>query len=120
MADYEWRLTHHLLPFFRRHRLADITVQAVDRYRQAKVRESRLSAESINKTLTLLGQVLEQAVESDLGHTQPRRALAIYAQAMRRDPGERDRLRALAQGSSWAPAPAEDAAREPAAVRRRQ
>jgi hypothetical protein len=41
---------------------------------------------------------------ADLGHTQPGLALAIYAQAMRRDPGERDRLRALVEGSSWSAA----------------
>src|SRR5947208_2004308 len=55
--DYQWQLTHHLLPFFARHRLSSITVAEVDRYRQAKVAERRLSATSINKTLTRLGQI---------------------------------------------------------------
>jgi integrase len=63
---YEWELTRHLLPFFRDHRLAEITVAEVDRYREAKVAEGRLGAESINKTLTRLGQVLELAVEREL------------------------------------------------------
>ena len=38
-------------------------------------------------------------VMADLGHTQPALALAIYAQAMRRDPGEIERLRALVEGA---------------------
>jgi integrase len=96
--DYEWQLTHHLLPFFARHRLSEITVEEVDRYRNSKVREAEdiaaainqardgraeaptvevtdrqgntyirqlkpLSATSINKTITRLGQILEDAVE---------------------------------------------------------
>jgi integrase len=96
--DYEWQLTHHLLPFFARHRLSEITVEEVDRYRNSKVREAKdiaaaiddardghadlptievtdrrgntylrplkpLSATSINKTITRLGHILEDAVE---------------------------------------------------------
>jgi integrase len=61
--DYHWQLSHHLLPFFARHRLSEITVEEVDRYRHAKVREGRLSATSVNKTITRLGQILEIAVE---------------------------------------------------------
>jgi integrase len=67
-ADYRWRLENHLLPFFARHRLFEITVEEVDRYRHAKVREGGLSAESINKTLGLLAQILEVAVE--YGHLE--------------------------------------------------
>lgn len=61
--DYHWQITHHLLPFFARHRLSAITVEEVDRYRHEKVREDKLSATSINKTITRLGQILEVAVE---------------------------------------------------------
>jgi integrase len=71
IADYQWRLSNHLLPYFARHLLSGITVQEVDRYRQAKVRESLLSAESINKTLTMLAGVLEQAVEYQLIERNP-------------------------------------------------
>lgn len=71
VADYEWRLSNHLLPHFARLPLSRITVQEVDRYRQAKVREGVLSAESINKTLTLLTAVLEQAVEYELLDRNP-------------------------------------------------
>jgi integrase len=70
VAAYEWEITHILLPFFHRHRLSQITVEQVDRYRQAMVREReqgrRLSNESINKSLTRLAQILEVAVEYDL------------------------------------------------------
>jgi integrase len=72
-ADYRWRLTDHLLPFFADYRLADMTVAAVDAYRDHKLREGALSAESINKTLTLLGQVLDVAEERDLVPRNPMR-----------------------------------------------
>jgi integrase len=71
IADYKWRLSNHLLPHFAWMLLSQITVQEVDRYRQAKVREGVLSAESINKTLTLLSAVLEQAVEYELIDRNP-------------------------------------------------
>ena len=86
--DYEWRLTVHLLPHFQHHRITEITVQEVDRYRQAKVREARLSAESINKTLVLLAQVLEVAVEYELIARNPAT-------------GKRRRLRAPAPRRSY-------------------
>ncbi|WDT93801.1 tyrosine-type recombinase/integrase [Thermoleophilum album] len=75
---YRWRLSNHLLPFFADYRLSEISVELVDRYRAAKVRESErlraarargektprpLSNESINKTLVLLASILETAVE---------------------------------------------------------
>lgn len=60
---YRWQLTNHLLPFFAGHTLAAITVEEVDRYRRAKVREGSLSAASINETITRLAQILEEAVE---------------------------------------------------------
>jgi integrase len=66
LLDYTWQLSNHLLPFFHRHHLAQITVAEVDRYRAFKVREQVLSAESINKTITRLGQILAVAEERDL------------------------------------------------------
>jgi integrase len=66
IADYSWQLCNHLLPFFHRHRLPQITVAEVDRYREFKVREGLLGAESINKTITRLGQILAVAEERDL------------------------------------------------------
>jgi integrase len=96
IADYSWRLTNHLLPYFAAYPLSRITIHEVDRYRQAKVREGAYrreamkqaarepdrdrrarklqaarelpgpEAESINKTLMLLSAVLEQAAEYEL------------------------------------------------------
>jgi integrase len=66
IKDYEWALSHHLLPFFARHLLPEITVAEVDRYKQAKVREGKLAAAQINKTLKRLSQILDVGV--DYGH----------------------------------------------------
>ena len=73
VEDYELALTHHLLPFFKHHRLSEITAQEVDRYKAAKVREREeeqidrpLSNRTINKTLTRLGQILDAAIRYDL------------------------------------------------------
>ena len=41
-------------------------------------------------------------VMAEMGHTSPNLALAIYAQAMRRDEGEAERLRTLVDGLEWA------------------
>jgi len=73
VEDYAWALSYHLLPFFHRHRLAQITVAEVDRYRAHKLREGRLSPTSINKTLTRLGQILDVAEERDLIPRNPMR-----------------------------------------------
>lgn len=77
--SYRWHLSDHLLPFFQHHRLADITIAEVDRYRQHKVHERDLlrarktagepidhrplANETINKTIVRLGQILDLAVE---------------------------------------------------------
>ena len=64
--DYQWQLSSHLLPWFRDHRLSQITIAEVDRYRATKLAEpedERLSPTSINKTITRLAQILEVAVE---------------------------------------------------------
>jgi integrase len=87
-ADLQWRLCSHLLPTFAAQRLDEITIEDVDRYRQAKVREAErrrhaiaagrpprdrdgrllwpLSTTSINKTLSTLAAILEVAVEYEL------------------------------------------------------
>ncbi|MCW3033312.1 MAG: integrase family protein [Solirubrobacterales bacterium] len=66
-----WALSHHLLPFFAGHHLGEITVAEVDRYRTDKLIEERLSASSINKTLRLLGQIMDAAVERELVDRNP-------------------------------------------------
>jgi integrase len=85
IADYRWALELHLLPFFGGHKLDEISIEEVDRYKADKLREAErrrvaikageplrdedgkplepLSPNSINKTLTRLAQILEVAVE---------------------------------------------------------
>jgi integrase len=86
--DLEWRLTGHLLPAFAAWRLDQITVEAVDRYRAAKVRDAKLTPSSINKTLSTLSTILEVAVEYDLIERNPAR-------------GRRRRLRSAAPKRTW-------------------
>ena len=102
-ADYEWRLGKHLLPFFHAFQVSGITIALVDEYRSEKViererikaaadagrpirdkrgqRRVALSNESINKTLVLLANILDTAVEHGLLASNPAR-------------GKRRRLRA--------------------------
>jgi integrase len=63
IADLDWRLSVHLLPFFASMRLDAITVEDVDRYRLGKVKDGRLNATSINKCLATLSAILETAAE---------------------------------------------------------
>jgi integrase len=63
VADLQWRLSNHLLPFFKSMPVDAITVQDVDRYRLAKVKDGKLNATSINKSLATLSAILETAVE---------------------------------------------------------
>ncbi len=93
--DYEWRLKRHLLPFFAELAVAELNIDVVDRYREKKViereairraaasgnpllgrrgqRRVALSNESINKTLVLLAQILDSAVERGGLETNPAR-----------------------------------------------
>ncbi len=105
--DYEWQLSKHLLPFFRGHRLSQITVREVDRFKSAKLAEARsikakaaegkpvmdeytdrrgckhrrprraLSVASVNKMLTRLGQILESAVKYELIERNPARGVRL-------------------------------------------
>ncbi|HTP20863.1 MAG TPA: site-specific integrase [Solirubrobacteraceae bacterium] len=70
-VDYGWQLSSHLLPFFENHRLSQITVREIERYRAAKVREGILAPVSINKTITRLGQILERAVRWEMIDRNP-------------------------------------------------
>jgi integrase len=42
-------------------------------------------------------------VMAQLGHTDPAFTLRVYAHAMRRDEGDKERLKALVEGRDWAP-----------------
>jgi integrase len=67
----KWALSYHLLPFFKDHRLSQITAQEVDRYKTAKLAEGVLSANSINRTLARLSEILGLAVEYELIPANP-------------------------------------------------
>jgi integrase len=101
--DYRWRLEKHLLDYFGRMRLDAITIAVVEDYIAAKLAEGEriraaqadgkpltekvtdrrgrtferplqpLSARSINMTVTLLGAILESAVERELIGRNPAR-----------------------------------------------
>jgi integrase len=88
VEDYRWALSHHLLPHFADHRLTDITIETVDAYKSEKLREGRLGAAQINKTLVRLAQVLEEAVEYGHLPTNPAR-------------GRRRRVKASRPQRSW-------------------
>ncbi len=70
---YRNDLVNHLLPWFAKHRLSQITVAEVDRYRDHKLAEGALSRGSINKTLARLGQILDTADEYGLITRNPLR-----------------------------------------------
>jgi integrase len=63
---WQWALSTHLLPVFKDHRPSEITPALVDRYKAAKLQDGDLSARSVNQTLKVLAQVLDDAV--DYGH----------------------------------------------------
>jgi integrase len=88
VTDYRWALSLHLLPHFAKLRLSAITVEEVDRYKAAKVREGKLAPNAVNKTLTRLAQVLEVAVE--YGHIERNPAK-----------GRRRRVKATEPRRSW-------------------
>jgi integrase len=66
VKDYEWALSYHLLPFFAAFRLDEVGIPEVDRYKAAKVREGKLGAAQINKTLKVLAMILDMAIEYEL------------------------------------------------------
>lgn len=69
-AKLRWALDH-LLEHFASMPIDAITIAHVDRYRLAKVNQGRLSANSVNKTLTALAAILEMAVEYELIDRNP-------------------------------------------------
>lgn len=87
-AALRWVISNHLLPAFASRRLDQITVEDVDRYRLAKVRDGKLGVTSINKTLATLAAILETGVEYELIGRNPAR-------------GRRRRLPAVAPRRSW-------------------
>lgn len=103
-GDYEWALTHHLLPFFAGHRLSAITVEEVDRYKAAKLRAGKLGAATINKTLVRLAQILDEAQEYGHIDRNPAKGRRRRVKATRPDRAwvEPEQLMALIEAAdSW-------------------
>src|SRR6202022_366204 len=73
--DYRWKLEYHLLPYFGQLHLSEIGVADVERYAAAKLVEKPrpLSPRSVNATITLLGTILEAALDRDLTGRNPAR-----------------------------------------------
>jgi integrase len=85
--DYRWRLERHLLPYFAEMPLDAIIFDAVERYIGAKLDTTQpLSPRSINMTVTLLGAILESAVERELITRNPAQISGLLGAA-----GELDR-----------------------------
>ena len=71
-ADYWWRLTVHLVPYFGEMPLNAIDFEKIERYIATKLAEhDPLSPRSINMTLTLLGAILERATKRKLIEGNP-------------------------------------------------
>ncbi len=104
LKDYEWALTWHLLPFFKRHTLSQITVAEVDRYRASKVNAATpLAAISINKTITRLSQIMETAVEYGHVERNPARGRRRRVKATRTAPvwlDSAEQIGALLEGAA--------------------
>jgi integrase len=68
---YRCCLELHLLPFFGSRPLPEITIAEVDRYKAEKLRDTKLAAATINKTLVLLSSILGAAEERELISRNP-------------------------------------------------
>jgi integrase len=105
--NYRWALVNHLLPYFKDHRIREISVSEVDLYRITKVRRREqlgrgISNTSFNKTVARLAQVLEDAVEYGWIPSNP---AAGKRRRLRRDPPthtflELDEIHALLDAAS--------------------
>ena len=89
-----------------------VLAKAIDRANERRAENDltplpdHLTPHSLRRTFASLLFALGRSapeVMDQLGHTDPKLTLRIYARAMRRDPGENERLQALAGASFWAP-----------------
>jgi hypothetical protein len=58
--SYRNDLTNHLLPFFGEHKLSEITVAEVDRYRQHKVKENAICQSAIDAGRPLMVKIVDK------------------------------------------------------------
>jgi integrase len=69
--DYQWQLTHHLLPFFAQHRLSQITIAEVDRYKATKIREAARLAEARTEWQARLDRETDRRKRRELKRQRP-------------------------------------------------
>ncbi len=79
VCDYEWQLRGHLLPFFGNHRLSQITIAEVDRYRGEKVRESASRAEALAEWHTRVEETQDPARRREVARERPLRPLGAVS-----------------------------------------
>lgn len=79
VCDYEWQLRHHLLPFFENHRLSQITIAEVDRYRGEKVRESARRAEALAGWHKRVDDAKDPARRREVARERPPRPLGAIS-----------------------------------------
>ncbi len=119
--DYEWQLSHHLLPFFQHHALSQITIAEVDRYRTAKVRESARLAKAQEEWRNRLEHAKDGPSRRELLRKRPPKPLsagsinktlitlsqvlevAVEYELIERNPakGKRRRLKASKPAAVW-------------------
>lgn len=63
VRDYRWALELHVLPFFEDYALSEISIEVVDKFRAAKLKEGKIAPAQINKCIKRVSQILELAVE---------------------------------------------------------
>jgi integrase len=71
VREYKDTIELHLSPYFGEYRLCEITIGLVDGYKAAKLRAGRHAPYTINKHLTRLSQILEDAVRYKLIPSNP-------------------------------------------------
>ena len=74
--DYKWQLAHHLLPFFKNHRLSQITIAEVDRYRVTKVAESARRTKALADWCKRVEEAKDAAKRRELAQERPPRPLS--------------------------------------------
>jgi integrase len=74
--DYQWQLSHHLLPFFKNHRLSQITIAEVDRYRVFKVTESTRRAKALTDWRRRRDEAKDADRRRELARERPPRPLS--------------------------------------------
>jgi len=98
-----WALTEHLLPHFAALTLDRITIAEVDRYVRAQARKGKIAASSINRTVSVLGSVLETACEYELIARNPahgRRRRLVVTRPARSWLDSAEHVAALLNGAS--------------------